>query len=241
MSFQRGFLVLFTALALVLMLGCGSDAPPESTSAPQPAETAKVEQPPPVPEPEPPATEPEAPAPAPTPKPKAAPKPPANPVVVMETSKGNLKIELYPDKAPLTVKNFLAYVDSSYYDGTIFHRVIPNFMIQGGGFTADMVQKDTREPIENEAKNGVKNGRGTIAMARTFNPHSATSQFFINHTDNAMLDNSPQNGWGYCVFGKVIDGLQVVDSIASVQTGSKNGMQDVPVETVVIKSVRRAS
>ncbi|MBI1355393.1 MAG: peptidyl-prolyl cis-trans isomerase [Acidobacteria bacterium] len=152
-----------------------------------------------------------------------------------------MTVELYPDEAPETVKNFLQYVDEGFYDGTVFHRVIPGFMIQGGGHVADLSKKDTHDPIRNEATNGLKNTRGTISMARTANPHSATSQFFINHADNAMLDNSPQNGWGYCVFGKVIEGLDVLDAIASTPTGNKGGMQDVPLQTVTIESIRRAS
>jgi cyclophilin family peptidyl-prolyl cis-trans isomerase len=164
-----------------------------------------------------------------------------NPVVVMETSMGNVKIELDQAKAPISVKNFLSYVDDKFYDGTIFHRVISNFMIQGGGFTADMQQKPTKAQIKNEAGNGLGNKRGTLAMARTMVVDSASSQFFINVVDNDFLDyrdNSPQ-GFGYAVFGKVIEGMEVVDKIKGVKTGYKTGFQDVPVETVEIKSIKR--
>jgi cyclophilin family peptidyl-prolyl cis-trans isomerase len=158
-----------------------------------------------------------------------------NPVVVIETSKGNIKVELFADKAPVTVKNFLKYVEDKHYDDTIFHRVISNFMIQGGGMTADLREKKTREPIVNESDNGLSNERGTIAMARTNKPNSATSQFYINVKDNTFLDRAKaQDGVGYCVFGRVIDGMDVVDAIRQVQTGA----MDVPVEAVVIKSVR---
>ncbi len=165
----------------------------------------------------------------------------ANPVVVMETSEGTIKIELWPDKAPATVENFLKYVDDKFYDGTIFHRVIPTFMIQGGGFTADMKQKPTRPPIKNEAKADVKNARGTIAMARTGIVDSATAQFFINVVDNDFLnhrDETPR-GFGYAVFGKVIEGMEVVDKIRKVETGSSSGMADVPIKPVTIVSVKR--
>ena len=158
-----------------------------------------------------------------------------NPVVVMETSLGTLKIELFEDKAPISVKNFLQYTDDKYYDGTIYHRVIKDFMIQGGGKDQKMNTKPTRAAIKNEAGNGLSNVRGTIAMARTNNPDSATSQFFINVVDNAKLDKSVSNA-GYCVFGKVIEGMDVVDKIRAVKTG----VEDVPVETIVIK-VRQAA
>ncbi len=161
----------------------------------------------------------------------------ANPVVVLQTSFGNITIELYPDKAPKTVENFLWYVDHRFYENLIFHRVISNFMIQGGGFTADMNQKQPNAPVKNEANNGLSNERGTIAMARTNEPHSASSQFFINVKDNKGLDfksETPQ-GWGYCVFGKVIDGMDVVDEIREVKTTSKQGFQDVPEVPVVIE------
>ena len=159
-----------------------------------------------------------------------------NPVVTLETTKGNITIELYPEKAPETVANYIQYVQDGFYDGTIFHRVIPNFMVQGGGFTDDMSEKSTREPIKNEANNGLANENGTIAMARTPNPHSASSQFFINVKDNAFLDfqNETPNGWGYCVFGKVTEGMDVVNSIVAVPTGNHGMHQDVPVEPIII-------
>jgi cyclophilin family peptidyl-prolyl cis-trans isomerase len=166
-----------------------------------------------------------------------------NPVVLMETSKGAIKIELDLSKAPETVNNFLQYVDDGFYDGTIFHRVIDNFMIQGGGLTAEMREKPNGPPIQNEADKGLKNARGTIAMARTSDPHSATSQFFINTgASNQFLDHrgkTPQ-GWGYCAFGQVIEGMSVVDEISGSKTGSRGIHQDVPVEPVVIQSIRRA-
>lgn len=160
-------------------------------------------------------------------------------MIRMKTSMGEITLELDHDKAPKTCANFEQYVKDGFYDGTIFHRVIDGFMIQGGGFEPGMKQKPTRDPVENEADNGLKNDRGTIAMARTQDPHSATAQFFINIFDNNSLNHtspSPQ-GWGYCVFGKVIDGIEVVDAIRDVETG-RNGMHaDVPVEDVVIESV----
>ena len=158
-------------------------------------------------------------------------------LVVMETSLGPVKIELDGDKAPVTVANFLGYVDDKYYDNTIFHRVIDGFMIQGGGFEPGMKQKPTSAPIDNEANNGLKNVKGSIAMARTNDPHSATAQFFINVNDNDFLNHSsptPQ-GWGYAVFGKVVEGLDVVDAIRKVKTGSKGFHQDVPVDDVIIE------
>lgn len=158
--------------------------------------------------------------------------------VVMETSKGTIELELDAAKAPGTVANFVKYVQKGHYDGVIFHRVIPDFMIQGGGFSADMSQKETEAPIENEAKNGLKNVRGSIAMARTSNPHSASAQFFINLKDNGFLDYPGQDGWGYCVFGKVSAGIEVVDQIAQVSTGNKAGHQNVPNEPVLIKSAK---
>jgi len=164
-----------------------------------------------------------------------------NPTVLMETSLGSITIELDQAKAPITVKNFLSYVDEKFYDGTIFHRVIGNFMIQGGGFTADMQQKRVKAPIKNEAGNGLKNMTGTLAMARTNVVDSATAQFFINVVDNDFLDhqNTTPQGFGYAVFGKVIEGMDVVDKIKAVKTGSKMGFSDVPAEAVVIKSVKR--
>ena len=166
-------------------------------------------------------------------------KPSANPVVVITTSKGTIKAELWPDKAPATVSNFLAYARNEFYDGTIFHRVIKNFMIQGGGFTADMKQKPTTAPVKNEARTDVPNTRGTLAMARTFVIDSAPSQFFINLVDNAFLNHRDKSaqGFGYCVFGKVTEGMDVVDAIAGVPTGAVDMFQDVPQEAVVIKSV----
>jgi len=167
-------------------------------------------------------------------------------MVKLETSMGNIVIELNEQAAPVTVKNLLGYVEEGFYDGTIFHRVIPGFMIQGGGFTAEMVEKQTRAPIINEADNGLKNERGTIAMARTNDPNSATCQFFINHRDNGPLNYVENVKPGYAVFGKVIEGMDVVDSIASVVTTTRKNkkgidMGDIPVEPVVIKSARVVS
>lgn len=163
----------------------------------------------------------------------------ANPQVALNTSKGRIVLELDAAKAPVTVANFLSYVDSGFFSGTIFHRVIKNFMIQGGGFTAGLEKKGTQAPIENEAKNGLKNDRGTIAMARTGDPHSATAQFFINTVDNAALNYPGSDGWGYTVFGRVIEGLETVDAIEGVATGLSGGMRDVPREAVVIESAER--
>jgi cyclophilin family peptidyl-prolyl cis-trans isomerase len=165
----------------------------------------------------------------------------ANPRVVLETSKGPIVIELYAGKAPKTVENFLAYVDAGHYDGTVFHRVIPGFMAQGGGFTSDLQQKTTRAPIQNEADNGLKNARGTLAMARTNDPHSASAQFFINLVDNGFLDHTAKSsqGWGYAVFGEVVEGMETVDAIAGVRTANRGSHQNVPVEPVVIESARR--
>jgi len=159
--------------------------------------------------------------------------------ILMTTTVGPMTLELDANNAPKTVENFLSYVSSGFYDGTIFHRVINNFMVQGGGFTADMEQKATQAPIENEANNGLKNARGTIAMARTQDPHSATAQFFINVQDNDFLNHTGENmqGWGYAVFGKVTEGEDVLDKIRCVQTGSQAGHQDVPVEPIIIESV----
>ena len=160
-----------------------------------------------------------------------------NPKVILTTNYGNITIELNVEKAPATVKNFLKYVDSKYYDGTIFHRVINNFMIQGGGMRAGLVENPTRAPIENEASNGLKNLRGTIAMARTQDPHSATAQFFINLKDNSFLDHTEKSsaGWGYAVFGHVISGMDVVDQIASVETRSVGHHENVPINDVIIE------
>ena len=159
--------------------------------------------------------------------------------ILMTTTLGPMTLELDADNAPKTVENFLSYVSNGFYDGTIFHRVINDFMVQGGGFTADMEQKATQAPIDNEANNGLKNARGTIAMARTQDPHSATAQFFINVQDNDFLNHTGENmqGWGYTVFGKVTDGEDVLDKIRCVQTGSQAGHQDVPVEPIIIESV----
>jgi peptidyl-prolyl cis-trans isomerase A (cyclophilin A) len=165
----------------------------------------------------------------------------SNPVVVIETNKGVMEAELWEDKAPVSVKNFLAYTDEKFFDNTIFHRVIPSFMIQGGGFTADMKQKQTKAAIKNEATSELKNTRGTLAMARTMDINSATSQFFINHVDNSFLDHTGtgMQTYGYAVFGKVTKGLDVLDAIAKVPTGSKGGHENVPVEPVVILSIRK--
>jgi peptidyl-prolyl cis-trans isomerase A (cyclophilin A) len=163
-----------------------------------------------------------------------------NPVVLIKTSMGNIKLELFEKEAPISVKNFLAYVNSGFYTGTIFHRVIPNFMIQGGGFTTDFKEKPTNAPIKNEAGNGIKNERGTLAMARTFIIDSASAQFFINVKNNDFLnhsDNSMQ-GFGYAVFGKVIEGMDVVDKIAAVPTGMHGEFSDVPKKEVIIDSVK---
>ena len=165
-------------------------------------------------------------------------EPKGGPVVLMSTSMGEVKIELYEKEAPETVKNFLAYVNDKFYDGTIFHRVIPGFMIQGGGFTAAMEQKPTKSPIKNEAGNGLKNDTGTLAMARTSDPDSATAQFFINVKNNDFLNrDKAQDGVGYAVFGKVIEGMDVVHKIEQVQTSRKGMYADMPVESVLIKSI----
>ena len=158
----------------------------------------------------------------------------------IKTSEGEIKLELNGEKAPITVENFKNIVKSGYYEGTVFHRVINGFMIQGGGLTADMIEKPSgTAPIQNEANNGLSNDRGTIAMARTMDPHSATSQFFINHKDNSFLNHTGENsqGWGYAVFGAVTEGMDVVDQIADVATGSSGGHQDVPVDVITIESV----
>jgi peptidyl-prolyl cis-trans isomerase A (cyclophilin A) len=162
-----------------------------------------------------------------------------NPHLVMETSMGTIEIELFADKAPLSTANFLKYADEGFFNGTIFHRVISNFMIQGGGFTENMSQKPTHDPIKNEATNGLKNDRGTLAMARTNVVDSATAQFFINVKDNDFLNHSGASNFGYAVFGKVTNGMDVVDKIKSVKTGTSGGMGDVPATPVVIKSVKR--
>ncbi len=160
-------------------------------------------------------------------------------MVIIRTTFGEIKLELDAEKAPKTVANFLNYARDGFYDGTIFHRVIDNFMIQGGGFDAEMRQKPTERPIDNEADNGLKNNFGTIAMARTSDPHSATAQFFINVKDNDFLNHSGKNaqGWGYAVFGKVVEGTEVLNKIRTVPTASRKGHQDVPAEPVIIESV----
>jgi cyclophilin family peptidyl-prolyl cis-trans isomerase len=165
-----------------------------------------------------------------------------NPIVILETTMGTITVELDMENAPNTSQNFLDYVDDGYFVGTTFHRVIPDFMIQGGGITADMQDKPSkRAPIQNEANNGLRNDRGTLAMARTGDPHSATSQFFINHKDNDFLNFSAETmqGWGYAVFGKVTDGMEVVDAIAQVPTGNKGGHQNVPLEPITITAASR--
>ena len=160
--------------------------------------------------------------------------------VQLKTNRGDILIELDDEKAPVTVKNFLSYVDSGHYDGTVFHRVIPGFMVQGGGFESGMKQKPTQAPIENESSNGLKNDKYTLAMARTSAPHSASAQFFINGTDNGFLNKAQsQDGWGYAVFGKVVGGHEVVDAIEGVKTGRSGGHSDVPVEDVTILSATR--
>jgi peptidylprolyl isomerase/peptidyl-prolyl cis-trans isomerase B (cyclophilin B) len=163
----------------------------------------------------------------------------ANPRVQIETSQGNITVELAADKAPISVDNFLSYVRAGFYDGTVFHRVIPDFMIQGGGMLADLQEKPTHPPIPNEAANGLKNLRGTLAMARTDDPHSASAQFFINVADNAFLDHREESieGWGYAVFGKVVAGMEVADAIAAVPRGNVGPHEDVPLQPVLIKRV----
>jgi len=156
-------------------------------------------------------------------------------MIRLTTNHGDILIELDPEKAPDTCENFERYVRDGHFDGTLFHRVISGFMIQGGGMSADLTEKPTRDPIRNEAKNGLKNLTGTIAMARTMEPHSASSQFFINVADNDFLDYPGQDGWGYCVFGRVTDGMDVVNKIKGVKTGSRRGHQDVPVEDVIVE------
>ena len=161
-------------------------------------------------------------------------------MVTLTTSLGAIELQLDAGSAPDTVSNFIAYVEGGHYDGILFHRVIPNFMIQGGGMRAGLVENPTRAPIENEADNGLKNLRGTIAMARTQDPHSATAQFFINLKDNSFLDHTEKSlaGWGYAVFGQVISGMDVVDQIASVETGSVGYHEDVPIDDVIIEHAR---
>ena len=171
--------------------------------------------------------------------PAAGEEAPQNPRVSVETSKGSFVIELHAAEAPKTVESFLSYVKEGFYSGTVFHRVIPDFMVQGGGFTADMQQKPTKAPVQNEADNGLKNDRGTLAMARTSNPHSATSQFFVNLIDNDYLNHTSPTprGYGYTVFGRVIEGMETVDAIAGVATANRGGHANVPVEPVVIEKM----
>ena len=161
-----------------------------------------------------------------------------NSLIRFETSHGDFTVELYAEEAPETVANFLAYVDAEFFDGTIFHRIVPGFVIQGGGLDVDFANRQTRDPVRNEAKNGLKNLRGTLSMARTSAIDSATSQFFVNLADNAFLDHSGRD-FGYAVFGRVSDGMAVIDAIAGVPTGRRKGYQDAPLEDVVIKSARR--
>lgn len=160
----------------------------------------------------------------------------AAPQVEFVTTEGRIVLELNTEKAPKSVENFMRYAKDGFYNGTVFHRVIPNFMIQGGGFDTQLEQKTTRAPIQNEAANGLQNQRGTIAMARTNQPHSATAQFFINHKNNAALDYPGHDGWGYTVFGKVVQGMEVVDKIAAASTGNIKGMQNVPFKNIVIQT-----
>ena len=159
-------------------------------------------------------------------------------MIRFETSHGGFTIELFAKEAPITVENFLQYVDDGFFDGTIFHRIVPGFVIQGGGLTADFANKKTRAPIRNEARNGLKNTRGSLSMARTSDVNSATSQFFVNLSDNGFLDHGPRD-YGYAVFGRVTDGMEVIDKIAAVTTGRRKGYQDAPLEDVVIVSARR--
>ena len=168
-----------------------------------------------------------------------APGQPANPRVLIETTKGNITVELFPGQAPQSAGNFINYVTTGFYDGLVFHRVIPGFMIQGGGMTPDMAEKPKHAPIQNEADNGLKNLRGTLAMARTGEPHSASSQFFINVADNAFLNHRGKSfeGWGYAVFGQVVEGMDVVDAIVSVPRGNRGPHGDVPLDPVVMKRV----
>ena len=159
-------------------------------------------------------------------------------MIRFETSHGPFTVELFPKEAPATVENFLRYVDERFFDGTVFHRIVPGFVLQGGGLTADLRSKQTRAPVKNEAKNGLKNARGTLSMARTSEIDSATSQFFVNLSDNEFLDHGPRD-YGYAVFGRVTDGMDVIDKIARVSTGKRSGYQDAPLEDVVIVSARR--
>ena len=156
-------------------------------------------------------------------------------MIILQTNMGDIRLNLDAEKAPITVKNFINYIEDGFFNGTIFHRVIPNFMVQGGGMTQDMQQKPTKANIENEAKNGLKNNKYTVAMARTGAPHSASSQFFINVADNQFLDCPGQDGWGYCVFGEVVEGRQVVDTMQTVETLNLGGHADVPADPIIIE------
>jgi peptidyl-prolyl cis-trans isomerase A (cyclophilin A)/peptidyl-prolyl cis-trans isomerase B (cyclophilin B) len=232
---MRTRLILACGLAGLVALSAGctkNKSKPESSKAAATEEPAAAE--PAAAEPA--AAEPAAAEPAKTEAPAVAPG--TKPVVQFSTSMGDFKVELYPDKAPKTVANFLAYVKSGHYKGTIFHRVIPGFMVQGGGFDPAFNKKETRPPIQNEADNGLKNTIGTLAMARTPDPHSASAQFFVNVANNPFLDHKDKTmrGWGYCVFGKVIDGMDVVQKMAGVTTGEKGPFsKDAPQEDIVIK------
>ena len=238
-------MLLGAALAGLLALAPAANAQDKAPAQPpatQPANppSAQPQTPPATPPAAPPAAQPDKPA---TPdKPAEPPKQEEKLVyVTMKTSMGEVVLELNNEKAPISTANFLSYVDKKFYDGTIFHRVIPKFMVQGGGFTADMQQKQTDKPIKNEWQNGLKNTKGSIAMARLGErPDSATSQFFINVADNPFL-NEPRDGAGYAVFGKVVGGMDVVEKIKDVPTGVKNRMSDVPVQTVTIESIRRST
>jgi len=226
---DRHLFVGLIAVALLAATGCEglSGTADDSTTTESPAITSEIR------------------APATEDAPSTSEDPPmtetSNPVVIIETTKGVIEVELWPDESPLTVANFLQYVDAGHYDGLIFHRVMSGFMIQGGGFTPGMNQKAAPQTVENEARADVPNERGTLAMARTSDPHSASAQFFINHADNSFLnhsDKSPQ-GWGYCVFGKVLTGMDVVDAIAAVQTASAGMHDDVPTQPITIVQIRR--
>lgn len=252
---RAGGFAILASLLLILAAGCGSDEEAQTMSrgatgganAPAPTNAVPVNGGPGSPSVHPPDVAPSPPA-APAASNAAAAaaagaKPaeslPKNPIVVLDTSMGTIKIQLDSEKAPITTKNFLDYVGSGFYDGTVFHRVIPDFMIQGGGFTADLTEKKTNPAIKNEGGNGLQNKRGTLAMARTPDPDSATAQFFINVKDNAFLDRAnSRDGFGYAVFGKVVSGMDVVDKIKAVKTETKNGMENVPATAVTIKSAK---
>jgi peptidyl-prolyl cis-trans isomerase B (cyclophilin B) len=225
--------VLCSACLAVLLVSCnesGKEAPGKESKSPAKEKNMSSEQPKATPAPA---------AKAPASQANAPAKGGDHPRVVMDTSMGKIVVELDRARAPITVDNFLAYADAGFYNGTIFHRVIPNFMIQGGGFEPGMKQKATRDAIKNECTNGLKNKRGAIAMARTNLPHSATAQFFINTVDNAFLDHPGQTGWGYCVFGQVVEGMDTVDKIRNTPARTVGGFENVPKEDVVIRSVAR--